>query len=71
MSCGLINLTANFLGFVIAIALTPALDKETPSAVNVTFTILFINLGIALGLLILGSICKKDDRHSDKLERDD
>lgn len=30
MSCGLINLTANFLGFLIAIALTPALGKETP-----------------------------------------
>ena len=29
MSCGLINIFANFVGFLLAIGLTPALNKET------------------------------------------
>lgn len=61
MSCGLINVYANFVGFLIAIGLTPALAKETESSTVVTFAVMFVNLGLALLFLILGSL-NQDDR---------
>ena len=60
MSCGLINVVANILGFIVAISLTPALDKETKSSTTVTFAVLFINLAIALLFLVLGSIFRSN-----------
>ena len=69
MSCGLINVTANILGFLVAISLTPALDKETTDSTDVTFLVMFINLAIALLFLILGSVCggsEPSNRHSDR-----
>ena len=55
MSCGLINIVANTFGFLLAIGLTPALDKETKTSTSVTFIILFINLAYSLVFLSLGS----------------
>ena len=55
-SCGLINVVANFLGFLLAISLTPALDKQTKASTNVTITVLFVNLALALMFLFVGSI---------------
>ena len=56
MSCGLINVTANFLGFLIAISLTPELDEETQESTKITFLVMFMNLALGLLFLILGSI---------------
>ena len=56
MSCGLVNLYANFFGFLIAIGLTPALAKETTSSTVTTLAVLFVNLCLALLFLIIGSI---------------
>jgi len=56
MSCGLINIYANFVGFLIAIALTPALGEESQKGANWTFGVLFINLLSALGFLLAGSM---------------
>ena len=56
MSCGLINVYANFAGFVVAIALTPALEKETESSIVVTFAVLFVNLGLSILFLVCGSL---------------
>jgi len=58
MSCGLVNLYANFFGFLIAIGLTPALSKETETATTFTIAVLLINLAVALIFLIMGSIAK-------------
>ena len=60
MSCGLINLYANFVGFLVAIGLTPALAKETESSTVVTFAVMFVNLGLAFLFLILGSLIQDD-----------
>ena len=54
MSCGLINMTANILGFIIAIGLTPALSQETKESTSVTFLALFVNLAVAILFLVLG-----------------
>ena len=62
MSCGLINVVANFVGFLIAIALTPALDKETRKSTGVTFIVLYIIIILALVFLCLGKACKNDSR---------
>ena len=59
MSCGLINLDANFIGFVIAMAMTPLFGKETKATIGVAFLIMFINLGLSLVFLILGSMSSK------------
>ena len=59
MSCGLINVTANFAGFLIAIMLQPELTKETKSQTMIVFIVLFANLGLSLVFLILGSVCEK------------
>ena len=56
MSCGLINIFANFVGFLLAIGLTPALDKETIGGAWTTFIVLFANLGIAEVFLILAKV---------------
>ena len=74
MSCGLINVTANILGFLVAISLTPALDKETTDSTDVTFLVMFINLAIALLFLILGSVCgatEPKSRQQDKSQLDE
>ena len=62
MSCGLINVVANFVGFLLAIVLTPALDKKTPESIRMTFIVLFINLALALVFLTLGKIYKTESR---------
>ena len=54
MSCGLINLYANFFGFIVAISLTPTLDKQTQDATKVVYIVLFVNLATALMFLGLG-----------------
>ena len=59
MSCGLINLDANFIGFVIAMAMTPLFGKETKASIGVAFILLFINLGLSFVFLILGSMSSK------------
>ena len=59
MSCGIVNLYANFMGFIVAISLTPALKNGTISGAKTTFYVLYGNLAIALLFLILGSICSK------------
>ena len=56
MSCGLINIVANFAGFLLAIGLTPALDKETKGGAWTTFIVLFINLGVGLFSLIIAKV---------------
>ena len=66
MSSGLINTYANIMGFIVAIALTPALEKETKSSTTATFVVLFVNLALALLFLVFGSICKEDRRHKDR-----
>jgi len=57
MSCGIINVIANLFGFIIAIGLTPALDKETKDSTTITFAVMFVNLAVALLFLVLGSVC--------------
>ena len=57
MSCGLINLYANAMGFFIAIALTPALAQETKASTDVTITVLFANLVLSLAFLLIASLC--------------
>ena len=57
MSCGLINLYANFFGFIVAISLTPALNKESLEGIQVTYIVLFVNLAVALMFLALGQMC--------------
>ena len=59
MSCGLINLDANFIGFVIAMAMTPLFEKETKASIRVAFILLFLNPTLSLIFLILGSLVKK------------
>jgi len=56
LSCGLINVLANTVGFVLVLSLTPLLTKESEGATGATFAILFANLGLALVFLILGSV---------------
>ena len=56
MSCGLINIFANFVGFLLAISLTPALAKETISGAWTTFIVLFANLGVAEIFLIIAKV---------------
>lgn len=58
MSCGLINIYANFVGFLIAIALTPAINRETHASTNVTFVVLLVNLLLSLVFLAAGSSLK-------------
>ena len=71
MSCGLINVVANFVGFLVAIALTPALDKDTKESTKVTFIVLFINLSLALIFLTLGQMYKTVEAKERLLFRDD
>ena len=71
MSCGLINVVANFVGFLVAIALTPALDKDTKESTKVTFIVLFINLSLALIFLTLGQMYKTAEAKERLLFRDD
>ena len=59
MSCGLINVTANFFGFLVALGLQPELAKQTKSQTMIAIIALFVNLGVALFFLILGSVCQK------------
>ena len=59
MSCGLINVTANFFGFLVALGLQPELAKQTKSQTMIAIIVLFINLGFSLFFLILGSVCQK------------
>ena len=58
MSCGLVNVYANFVGFLIAMALTPALAKETEGGATTTLVVLFANLCVALVFLVVGSAYK-------------
>ena len=64
MSCGLINVAANFAGFLVAIALQPELVKETKSQTMIAFIVLFANLGLSLMFLIMGSLCDKKKQKS-------
>jgi len=59
MSCGIINVVANILGFFLAISLTPFLNKETTESTSITFTVLFVNLAVSLLFLFLGSCYTK------------
>ena len=65
MACGLINVYANFFGFLVALALTPALSQETKESTMVTFAVMFVNLAVALLFLFLGTMCY-DDKPSKK-----
>ena len=68
MSCGLINCYANIVGFIIAIALTPALDEQTKAGADWTFGVLLVNLGISLIFLIVGSYLRRKPKESSSLE---
>ena len=68
MSCGLINIVANFAGFLLAIALTPALDKENIQGAMTTFIVLFGNLAVALVFLIFGKIAYNQSKNQDHNE---
>ena len=59
MSCGLINVVANFAGFLMALALQPELATETKDKTMIAIIVLFANLGLSLMFLILGDICEK------------
>ena len=62
MSCGLINMYANTMGFVVAISLTPALSEESTSSALVTFAVLFVNLAVALFFLIAASMFARGNK---------
>ena len=55
MSCGLLNTSGMFLSFVIAIAVTPSLNKQTKSSVTWTMITMFIVMAFSIIFLILGS----------------
>ena len=57
MSCGIINVFANTVAFVITISLTPTLNEATPNQLLIAFGVMFLNLGLALLFLLLGSFC--------------
>ena len=56
MSCGLINIINQVVGFLICISLTPALKAETHKSTMVNFIVLFAILFLSLIFLIIGSI---------------
>ena len=67
LSCGIINVTCNFISFVITLSITPLVNQETDQSNLITFIILFINLGLATVFLIFGNIfANKDARHTNK-----
>ena len=68
LSCGLINVVANFLGFIITLSLTPLLSKETEKATGKVFAICFTNLAFALFFLILGSLSQRSDSKKEALK---
>ena len=57
MSCGLLNVFANTVAFIITISLTPSLNEATPNELWIAFGVMFLNLGLALLFLLLGSFC--------------
>ena len=56
MSCGLINVVCNFVGFVFALSLTPYLDKPTEESTRLVFFFLFLSLAMGLVFLTLGTV---------------
>ena len=62
-------MVANLFGFLVAISLTPALNKQTKESTDVTFLVMFVNLALSLLFLIFGLICggsPNDKRSLDK-----
>lgn len=59
MSCGIINVVANFAGFLVAIALQPELSQETKYQTMIAMIVLFSNLAVSLAFLIFGDIADR------------
>ena len=55
MSCGLVNVFANTVGFGLALAMSPFLARETTESVRACIIVMFGNLIFSLLFLMLGS----------------
>ena len=62
VSCGIINVASNLFSFLLALVLTPLVERETHQSNQLTFMILFINLLIGFMFLVLASISSCRDR---------
>ena len=67
MSCGIINVASNLFSFLLALVLTPLVERETHQSNQLTFMILFVNLLVGFIFLILANISACRDRR--KLKR--
>ena len=64
LSCGIINVTTNFISGIVYFAIVPIVNKETIKSNTITYTILLVNLALAFIFLVFSSIYgKKEGRH--------